>query len=283
MFEQITILGPGLLGASLAMKTKDRDLCQRLVVGTRRTENREACLAEAWCDAAFCQPEAAVAGSDLIICCTPVASIAPLLKEIAPAIKKAALVTDVGSTKLGICQDLEHISGKDFTFVGAHPMAGSEKSGLQHARPDLFQDAACILTPTEQTPPEALEKVKAFWEAVGTRIHVMSPEKHDQAVAAISHLPHLLASALCKDLSERDPTWSQLSGPGLRDTTRVAGGDPGLWQQIMLHNKDPLLEALAEFENTLAAFKQALQTEDAETIQHLLEMGKAFRDQLNHD
>ncbi len=283
MFEQITILGPGLLGASLAMKTKEVELCQRLVVGTRRTESRDACLAETWCDAAFCEAEAAVADSDLIICCTPVASIAPLLKQIVPAIKKGALVTDVGSTKLGICQDLEHISGKDFTFVGAHPMAGSEKSGLQNARSDLFQDAACILTPTEQTPPDALNKARAFWEAVGTRIHVMSPEKHDQSVAAISHLPHLLASALCKDLSEKDPVWRQLSGPGLRDTTRVAGGDPELWQQIMLHNKGPLLEALAEFENSLAAFKHALQAEDAKTIHRLLKMGKDFRDQLNHD
>ena len=283
MFKQITILGPGLLGASLAMKTKDINLCQRLVVGTRRTENRDACLAESWCDAAFCDAKDAVAASDLVILCSPVASIPPVLRHIAPALKEGALVTDVGSTKLGICEAAEQLSSNNFTFIGAHPMAGSEKSGLQNARSDLFQGAACILTPSAQTPSDALDKMKTFWETVGTRVHLMSPKTHDQTVAAISHLPHLLASALCKQLSEQDPVWSKLSGCGLRDSTRVAAGDPGLWQQILLENKVPLLEVLSGFQDSLKDFVNALQAEDAEAVQQLLKKGKDFRDQLNHD
>ena len=162
-------------------------------------------------------------------------------------------------------------------------MAGSEKSGLQNARSDLFQGAACILTPSTQTPPDALDKIKTFWERVGTRVHLMSPETHDQTVAAISHLPHLLASALCKQLSEQHPVRSELSGCGLRDSTRVAAGDPGLWQQILLENKVPLLEALSGFQDSLKDFVNALQAEDAEAVQQLLKKGKDFRDQLNHD
>ena len=240
-------------------------------------------MAQSWCDAAFCEPEAAVSESDLIVICTPIGSIVPLLKQIAPAIKPGAFVIDVGSTKRAICEAAEQISKQRFTFIGAHPMAGSEKSGLAYARPDLYEAAACILTPTEQTPEHALETIKSFWETIGTHVHVMDPESHDQTVAAISHLPHLLASALSANLGQQDSTWNQLSGPGLRDTTRIAAGDPTLWQQILLENKGPLLKALAGFENSLAEFKAALQSTDAKVIQDLLKKGKAFRDLLNHD
>ena len=283
MFEQITILGPGLLGASLAMKSQEAALCERLVIGARRAETRDNCITKTWCDAAFCEPEAAVAESDLIILCTPIANIVPLLQQIAPAIKEGALVIDVGSTKKSICDAAEQIGSKHFTFIGTHPMAGSEKSGLSNARPDLYQNAACILTPTEQTPEGALNTIKSFWEAIGTKVHIMDPQTHDRTVAAISHLPHLLASALCAELGQQNPSWNQLSGPGLRDTTRVAAGDPMLWQQILLENKGPLLEALAGFENSLAEYKNALDASDTQAIQALLEKGKAFRDQLNYD
>ncbi len=283
MFEQITILGPGLLGASLAKRCKEGALCHRLFVGSRRQENRDACLTETWCDAAFGDPGEAVAGSDLVVLCTPVDTIPWLLKQIAPALKVGTLVTDVGSTKQSICATAEQLAGENYDFVGAHPMAGSEKTGLQHARSDLFQDAACILTPTSKTKAEALERAQAFWEAIGTRVHSMSPEAHDQTVASISHLPHLLASALCNELSRQNPVWPELSGPGLRDNTRVAAGDPELWQQILMQNKASVLEALSGFEASLAEFKSALNRGDADTIRDLLKKGKVFRDQLNHD
>jgi prephenate dehydrogenase len=283
MFKQITILGPGLLGASLAMRCKEGTLCRQLVVGTRRPESRDACLAEAWCDAAFCDPREAVRGSDLVILCTPVGTMPTLLEQIAPALEEGSLVTDVGSTKQCLCTAAETLSAANFDFVGAHPMAGSEKSGLCHDRSDLFESAACILTPTAGTKPEALHRVQAFWETIGTRVYSMSPEAHDQTVASISHLPHLLASALCHELGRQNPVWPELSGPGLRDTTRVAAGDPELWQQILLQNKASLFQALAGFEASLADFKRALEGNQTDALRDLLEKGKVFRDQLNHD
>lgn len=283
MFEQITILGPGLLGASLAMRCKDGALCHRLFVGSRRQENRDTCLAETWCDAAFGDPREAVKGSDLVVLCTPVDTIPTLLEEIVPALEAGTLVTDVGSTKQSICATAEQLDNEKYDFIGAHPMAGSEKTGLHHARSDLFQDAACILTPTTKTSPEALKRAQTFWEAIGTRVHSMSPEAHDQTVASISHLPHLIASALCNELSRQNPAWPELSGPGLKDTTRVAAGHPELWQQILMQNKAAILEALIGFEASLAPFKDALKEGNADAIRDLLQKGKVFRDQLNHD
>ncbi|NCG08832.1 MAG: prephenate dehydrogenase/arogenate dehydrogenase family protein [Verrucomicrobia bacterium] len=283
MFKQITILGPGLLGASLAMRCKEGALCDRLVVGSRRPENQDACLAEDWCNAAFGDPKEAVKGSDLVIICTPVDAIPALLERIAPVLEKGTLVMDVGSTKQAICAAAEELALKTYNFVGAHPMAGSEKTGLLHARTNLFEDAACIITPTDKTDPEALKCAQTFWRAIGTRVYSMSPEAHDQTVASISHLPHLLASALCHEISRQDPIWPQLSGPGLRDTTRVAAGDPELWQQILLQNRASLLKAMSGFEASLADFKSALECNDAKAIRDLLEKGKVFRDQLNHD
>ncbi len=281
MFQQITILGPGLLGASLAMAVKERGLAARVVTWSRRPETRAKCLNHSWCDTVLETPEQAVAGSDLVVICTPVQTIVSLLAQIRPALAASALVTDVGSTKSLICREARSaLEGHSATFLGAHPMAGSEQAGMEHAQADLFENAACILTPLDDASTEAIAKLSAFWDALGMTISTVSPEKHDEIVAHVSHLPHLLASTLCGYLATQDNTWRNLAGGGLRDTTRVASGDPQLWKQILEQNSDEVLRAIEGFENQLYQFKTALLNKDSLGVIVQLERGKAFRDQL---
>jgi cyclohexadieny/prephenate dehydrogenase len=226
-------------------------------------------------------PEEAVVGSDLVVLCTPVQTIVPLLLQIRSALAADALITDVGSTKSLICREARSaLEGHSATFLGAHPMAGSEQAGMEHAQSDLFEKAACILTPLEGASNEAITKLSAFWDALGMTVSTVSPEKHDEIVAHISHLPHLLASTLCGYLATQDGTWRTLAGGGLRDTTRVASGDPQLWKQILEQNSDEVLRAIEGFEQQLHHLKTALLNQDSLGVIAQLERGKTYRDQL---
>ena len=281
MFQQITILGPGLLGASLAMAVKERGLAARVVTWSRRPESRAKCLNQSWCDAVFDSLEKAVVGSDLVVICTPVQTIVPLLVQIRPALDAEALITDVGSTKSLICREARTaLEGHSATFLGAHPMAGSEQAGMEHAQSDLFENAACILTPLDDASAEAISKLSAFWDALGMTVSTVSPEKHDEIVAHVSHLPHLLASTLCGYLAAQDDTWRTLGGGGLRDTTRIASGDPQLWKQILEQNSDEVVRAIEGFEQQLHHLKTALLNQDSLGVIAQLERGKTYRDQL---
>jgi len=281
MFQQITILGPGLLGASLAMAVKERGLAARVVTWSRRPESRAKCLNQSWCDAVFDSLEKAVVGSDLVVICTPIQTIVPLLVQIRPALDAEALITDVGSTKSLICREARSaLEGHSATFLGAHPMAGSEQAGMEHAQSDLFENAACILTPLDDASAEAIAKLSAFWDALGMTVSTVSPEKHDEIVAHVSHLPHLLASTLCGYLAAQDDTWRTLAGGGLRDTTRIASGDPQLWKQILEQNSDEVVRAIEGFEQQLHHLKTALLNQDSLGVIAQLERGKTYRDQL---
>jgi len=281
MFQQITILGPGLLGASIAMAVKERGLAARVVTWSRRPESRAKCLDQSWCDAVLDSAKEAVVGSDLVVICTPVQTIVPLLVEIRPTLAADALVTDVGSTKSLICREAHNaLEGHSATFLGAHPMAGSEQAGMDYAQSDLFENAACILTPLEKASAEAITKLSVFWDALGMTVSTVSPEKHDEIVAHVSHLPHLLASTLCGYLSTQDSTWRTLAGAGLRDTTRVASGDPQLWKQILEQNSDEVLRAIEGFEQQLHHLKTSLLNQNSLGVIAQLECGKTYRDQL---
>lgn len=279
MFQQITILGPGLLGGSLALALKERSLCPRIHAWSRRAETRAQAMQTDWCDAVFDQAGEACEGSELVVICTPVETIVPLLEQVAPSLAPGALVTDVGSTKSLICRQARGVAG-EFHFIGSHPMAGSERTGMAHARSGLFEGAACIITPLDDAADTQIARLLRLWEAVGMHVATTSPERHDEIVAHISHLPHLLASSLCSYLADKDPDWKQLSGSGLRDTTRVAAGDPGLWQQILEQNREEVLRAIDGFETELHALKTALLDKDRPTVLKKLNRGKQLRDQL---
>jgi prephenate dehydrogenase len=281
MFDQITILGPGLLGASIGIAARERQLAQRVVSWSRRAETRANCLGRAWCDEVFDTPGAACRQSQLVIICTPVQTIVPLLAQIAPELEPGALVTDVGSTKSRICREAQGVNLSGASFIGSHPMAGSEQTGMAHARGDLFEAAACIVTPLEDTPTQTVRQISSFWEAVGMHVTHASPERHDEIVAHISHLPHVLTSALCSFLGTKDPTWKTLAGGGLRDTTRIASGDPGLWRGILEGNREEVIRAISGLENEIHHIKSALANEDGARLSQQLARGKNFRDSLH--
>lgn len=280
MFDQITILGTGLLGGSLAMAAKNRSVCQRVHVWSRRAETRAQAAASDCVDTVFDRADEACHGSDLIVLCTPVDTIVPLLQQIAPAVAPNALITDVGSTKSRICREAVGVSDLKGTFIGSHPMAGSEQTGMAHARETLFDHATCILTPLDEAPAADVARLKSFWQALGMIVTSLSPEKHDEAVAHISHLPHMLASALASYLEQKPDGWKALSGGGLRDSSRIASGDPSLWCQIFEHNREEVIRAIDGFEDELHRLKSSLLNEDNQSLHKQLQRGKQFRDQL---
>jgi len=280
MFDQITILGPGLLGASLLKAAKARGLCKRTAAWSRRAETRAKCEGQPWCDAVFTDVGKAVAKADLVVVCTPVDTIVPLLEKIGPKLKSGALVTDVGSTKSLICRHGRAALPKKVAFVGSHPMAGSEKTGLDYADAELFQNRACFVTPLLDTKAKDIDRLTRFWKALGCEVTTTTPEAHDEIVAHLSHLPHMLASALCAYLSTRDPKWLPLGGPGLRDTTRVAAGDPAMWKAIALENREEILRALDGFQQELDQLRVALHNQQGLALQHILERGRDYRVRL---
>lgn len=276
-FAQLTLLAPGLLGGSVARAARAAGLARRIVLWARRAETRAALRGQPWCDAAPDSAEEAAAGASLVVIASPVDQIATLAARIRPALPAGALVTDVGSVKAEVCRTAAEALGDRAVFVGAHPMAGSEKTGWEHSRADLFQGRACFVTPGPDTPPAAVETVAAFWRALGCRVATVSPTEHDRIVAHISHLPQLAASALCAALAGRDPGWREFAGGGLRDTTRIAGSDPELWRTILAQNRTEVLAALDLYLGELQGIRAALAGDDLKTVTRTLERGRAYR------
>ena len=283
MFPQVTIVGPGLLGASVAMTLRRRKACDRIVIWARNAERINECMEKEWCDHAEENLASAVSGSSVVVVCTSVASISSLVSAIMPDTSEGMIVTDVGSVKESICKEAEKsASGTYGTFIGSHPMAGSEKSGMTHAKADLFDGKPCIITPAENTPELAMRTVRSFWENLGMKVFSMNPREHDRSVAYLSHLPHLLSSSLAHCLDEIPEEWKQLAGRGLLDTTRIAEGDPELWEQIMVMNKPHLLESFSKLEKSLKLAKNQLEKGSAMELREFLETGSMFRKSLDN-
>lgn len=257
--ENVAIVGVGLIGGSIGLALRACGASRR-VVGVGRDAGRldEARRLGA-IDAASTSLADGVAGADVVVVCTPVSRIAADVRQAAAAAPAGALVTDAGSTKRGIVAAVEADDRARRAFVGAHPIAGSERRGAAYGRADLFEGRACVLTPTDQTPDDRLEHARDFWEGIGCRVTTMSPSAHDDALALTSHLPHAVAAALAATVpADRLP----LAAGAYRDGTRVAGADPGLWAAILAANRGPLLEALAQLDRQLAALRAALEDGD---------------------
>jgi len=278
VFASLTVLAPGLLGGSVAMAARSRAVAARIHVWSRRAETRASLRAVDWCDLVHETPEAAAAGSELVVVCAPVDQIAPLVERIGPRLAPGAIVTDVGSVKSEICRAATAtLAGRDCTFVGSHPMAGSERTGHANAEADLFRGRTCFVTPLPDTSVAAIDRVVAFWRALDADVVTESPERHDEIVAHISHLPHVLASALCSFLAQGDPRWRELAGPGLRDTTRIAGSDAELWRSIFEQNQPEVVRAVSRFQDELQELQAAIANGDWFTVKATLERGRHYR------
>ena len=278
MFDQIAILAPGLLGASVARAARHYGAAQGLTLWARRPEVRLQLKDQPWCDRVADTPAEAVTGAALVIICAPVDQIVALVGQIAPALDPGAIVTDVGSVKGEICRQGHKALAAGRHFVGSHPMAGSEKTGWEHGRADLFKGRVTFVTPLPESDAKAAERVAAFWQALESDVATLEPDAHDEIVAHISHLPQVLASTLCASLARRDPKWRNFSGGGLRDTTRIAGSDPKLWKTILEQNRDEVLRAVRAYQEELHGMERALANRDWFEVQAILERGKAYRD-----
>ena len=277
-FQSVAIVGVGLIGGSVALAIRDRGLANK-VIGFARTEEAAKRLESLGVvDQATSDLATAVQDADLVVVASPVDTIAELVVKIASSCKQSTLITDAGSTKQELVESISsQISDLDLTvaFVGAHPMAGDHQSGAEAARADLFEGALAVLTPTENTAPEATEATQAFWQSIGCRTTILSPEDHDRLVAAASHLPHVAAAALASVTpNEALP----LTATGWGDTTRVAAGSPQLWREILLANQQATIQGLKALQLELQAYTAALEAGDAERLEKLLEQAKGVRE-----
>ena len=267
---QLAVFGPGLIGGSIALAARRRGLCARLSVWSRDEAERAAVRRLALADLVTGDPAEAVRGADLVLLCTPPGAMAALAGQIAPHLAPGAAVSDVASVKAGVAAELTAILGR--RYAGAHPMAGAERQGLRAARADLFEDAVCLLTPDERTAPEALATVDAFWRDLGARVRCLPADAHDEAVALVSHLPHVLAAALVDFVGAEPGRATDCAGPGWRDMTRLAGGSPELWTEILSRNRGPITYALRGLMEKLRAVLEVLETgRDAELEAFLAE------------
>jgi prephenate dehydrogenase len=281
IFETIAIIGVGLIGGSLGMAAKKHRLARK-VIGIGRMEQKlmRAKILGAIDDYSF-DMETGASDADLVIICTPVRLVVPTLARIIGRLKEGSIVTDVGSTKAEIVSEANKIMPERRFFVGGHPMAGSEQSGVEAAFPEMFLGATYVLTADGHTNLEALGKMTEFVEAIGARSEIMSPEEHDAAVAVISHLPHAIAAALLHTAEEahrQSGKVFRLAAGSFRDLTRVSDSPPELWRDICLTNVDPLIAVIDQFQDQLAQFKQRLAQRDEEAVAKFFEQAKHIRD-----
>ncbi len=282
MFNQVTIIGVGLIGGSLGLALCRRSLARRVVGVDRNPENlRLAREAGAVHESTFDLAEG-VAGSELVILATPVGETPAVLAGLKPHLLPGTVVTDVGSTKAAVCTGAAEMMPPGSWFVGGHPMAGSEYSGMAGADPYLFENAFYIITPLPETPRAALERVRALACGVGAKVVEMTPEEHDRAVAAVSHLPHLVAVALVNTLVDLPggEEFLPLAAGGFRDTTRVAAGNPLMWRDIFLSNTRAVTEALAVFRSQLNRLEEVIKNGTGERVLTLLEQACQVRKKI---
>lgn len=278
MIDQLTVLAPGLLGGSIAMAARQRGIARKIVLWTRRPEARLKLREQPWCDAALDTPEAAVKDADLVVLAAPVEKIISLAEQIAPHLRPGTQVTDVGSVKGDLCRRCHAALPAGVHFVGAHPMAGSQKTGWENGSADLFVHRTCFVTPLPMTDLKAVEEIVEFWHDLGSDVTTLTPDQHDEIVAHISHLPQAIATSLCTFLSEKNITWRNYAGGGLRDTTRIGGSDATMWVEIFQQNRDEVLRALRQFQDELHGMYSAIANREWADVRARLERGKAYRD-----
>ena len=274
--QRIAIFGPGLLGGSIALKLRALG-GWHIGLWARRAAALEDLRARGLADVVSSDIGEIARDADLVVLCVPVDAMGGIAVEIATFVKSGCIVTDVGSVKDCVIAELEPIFAGKCRFVGSHPMAGKAESGIDAAEPGLFSGTNCIMTapcPTTQ----------AFWESLGCRVILMNPREHDECVALISHLPHIVAGNLVRAVAEKNERAFQVVGPGFRDTTRVASGPPELWTGILQANRTSILDAIDAMIAKLNDFRQTLerveQAGGQEKLQNFLAVAKQTRDQI---
>jgi prephenate dehydrogenase len=276
-FHQVSIIGVGLLGGSLGLALKRRHLAETVVGIGHRDATLRVAQERGAVDRWTLDMAEGVAGSDLVVLATPVGLFGRLIEQAKAALADGCIVTDVGSTKRAVLEAvLPHIP-ESCRFVGSHPLAGSEARSIDAATDDLYDGAMVLVCPTDRSDEEAVARIEQLWQAVGSRTRRIDPEVHDRLLAETSHVPHLVASALVEALGDAS---GDLVATGFLDTTRIASGDPAMWRDIFVTNRDEVLRAIERVEAVLAEARSALSAGDAEAIEALLRRAKRRRDDL---
>jgi prephenate dehydrogenase len=278
--KKLVIFGVGLIGGSVALALKKAGFATHIVGVGRTKKSLNEALDLGVIDSAETNIEVAVQEADLILIAAPVAQTTTILQSIKPHLNKQTVITDAGSTKVDVMACASAVLGGQFNqFVGGHPIAGAERSGVSAAMPDLYAGKNVVLTPTAETNMDAVASVTKLWQACGANVSEMTAETHDGIFAAVSHLPHLLAFALVDDIASR-PNAAQLfsfAASGFRDFTRIAGSHPEMWRDISLANKAALLSELTAYQLELSQLKQLLEHEDGDGLQALFERASVAR------
>jgi len=270
----VAIVGVGLIGGSIGMSLRGRGLAGRVVGVGRDPARLEAARRLGAVDAWTTDIGEGVAGAEVAVVCTPVTRIVEDVLAAADRGPESILVTDAGSTKARIVAAVERDPRGRATYVGAHPIAGSERQGAEHGRADLLEGRSCVLTPTPSTRPDRLARARDFWSGLGCRLFEVDPDGHDERLARTSHLPHAVAAALAASVP---PEWLPLAAGAYRDGTRVAAADAALWAGIFRENRRPLLDSLAAFDAQLAEFRAALEADDPARLVAWWDRARAVR------
>jgi prephenate dehydrogenase len=279
-FKNVTIIGVGLIGGSLAKVLRTKNLAGRITGAGRSRVTLELALKIGVIDGMGQGSAHAVEEADLVILASPVGTFEAIVREIAPHLRPGAILTDVGSVKGALIRQIEDILPPHAQYVPAHPIAGREKSGVAESTDTLFQGRRCILTPTVRTDRKALESVRDMWTAAGAEVTVMDADLHDKVFAAVSHLPHVAAFAMMSavaDLNTGTRDYLQFSGAGFRDFTRIAASSPEMWRDICLMNRDNLVQMIDRYVSSLNRFKRDISAGDGARLEKHLKMASDVR------
>ena len=276
-YETVAIIGVGLIGGSIGLAIRRHDLAEEIIGIGRRASSLGKARRLGAVDRTTTDLARGVTNAEMVVVCTPVARIVDLVREAARACPPGGLITDAGSTKVQIVAALDEFKNTNGRFIGSHPLAGDHNTGPEFARAELFDNRAVVITPTRRSRPADVRRLTRFWTRLGARVHSMSATEHDRGLATTSHVPHLVATALA---AATPRTYADLVASGWRDTTRVASGDPELWQQIFVSNQPGVLRGLKRFEKEVASLRSALESKDARRLKQLLERAKQTRDAL---
>ncbi len=278
LFRKVAFLGLGLIGGSLAKAMRQNRLAKEIVGLSQSQQTLSTALKEGIIDHGYHDISKTVANADLVVLAAPVGIITSMLSSIGPHLRRGCIVTDVGSSKQAIVLAAEKYLPVNVFFVGSHPLAGLEKGGVANANADLFQNATCIMTPTDATHRIAKERIKLLWSKVGAHVKFMPADEHDKILGYVSHLPHMVAYALMETIA---PEFLPYAAQGLKDTTRIAGSSNQMWTDIAVSNKKNLIKAIDEMVKNLSLIRKAVSTDDQKTLLNFFKNAKAKRDSLS--
>jgi len=281
MFTKVALLGIGLIGSSMAHAMRRAKLASHIAGFARQQETLDRAAAVGFADSLHATPEPAVRDADLVVLATPVGSFGALAKEIAPALKPGAIVSDVGSVKTAVLRDVGPHVPKGVHFIPAHPIAGTEQSGPEAGFAELFDGRWCVLTPPPEADPQGVETLAEFWRRCGSQVEVMDAKHHDLVLAITSHVPHLIAYNIVGTADDLETVTQgeviKFSAGGFRDFTRIAASDPTMWRDVFLNNREAVLEMLGRFNEDLSALQRAIRWGDGDMLFNLFTRTRAIR------